>query len=114
MFVLCKTHHYLWNEEANSVWKRVLDQQLAGGNATGGELERSPAAGGAAGFPLVGWTAGGQGRPVIGRFEATKARQQPTTPQGNKVVGGCQSVHWGHTQLFIIIIFIIVLTSFHI
>ena len=80
-----------------------------------GEMERSPAGVAAADFPLVGWTAGGQGRPVIGRFEATKARQQPTTPQGNKVVGGCQSLHWGHTELFIIIIiFIIVLSSFHI
>ena len=79
-----------------------------------GEMERSPAGVAAAGFPLVGWTAGGQGRPVIGRFEATKARQQPTTPQGNKVVGGCQSLHWGHTELFIIIIIFIVLTSFHI
>ena len=84
MFVLCKTHHYLSNEEANSriQFGKVCSTRRGECNS---EVERSPAA--AAGFLLVGWTAGGQGRSVVGRFEATKARQQPTSPQGNKVWG---------------------------
>ena len=89
MFVLCKTHHYLSNEEANSriQFGKVCSTSIRG--KCNRDVERSPAA--AAGFLLVGWTAGGQSRPVIGRFEATKARQQPTTASGQQGVGAAKA-----------------------
>ena len=99
VFVPCKTHHYLsksGSKMENSVLKSVLGRRRRGEcNSVGKE-----SSGRRLSYSSVGPRVVRAGLWLVGWGVATKARQQHTTPQGNKVCGGeCQSLHWGHRAL---------------
>ena len=142
MFVLCKTHHYFSNEEAESRIqfgkvcsasrrrcrrrsrrrsrsrrRRRRKRRRRRCECNSGELERSPASRRGRRLPIGrlkrGWSEPASDWSV--EQLATKTRQQPTTPRGNKVWGAAKACI-GDTKnsIIIIIIFTIVMSSFNI